>query len=339
MARKAKYDWGKSRDGRYQKFETRLNLKGTFDDDNTSPHSDSKFIDLAQCLSVVNRKLVRQGHVFKVKNLQLWSEDDSPTSFVKIGVLPRTWPMFNAYKKARSLWNQYNLEAFGDIGASNLPKYYDFKVLMSAVHANNQGSSEQMTPVDFDDNAAPLGEWVYSKMHNSNSSSDEFQIHMLGGHTVASYAVSSDDTVTDGSLTSIGAILAYQQSRGLIPANADAASLEGQSYDNLRAGPWGSLLNLDNDQMSDIIEDHVDDNDAPPYDREEYPGTRQNMPNEMCVWDGRLSQKTTQGTTGAHTVRAFEAPLGLLRIEVDSTADLDDLVVYATMDTEIIGAC
>ncbi len=89
--------------------------------------------------------------------------------------------------------------------------------------------------------------------------------------------------------------------------------------------------------MSDIIEDHVDDNDAPPYDREEYPGTRQNMPAEVSVAEGRLAQKASPTASGR--MPAFEAPLGLIRLEVDADADLDELVVWASMDTEIIGAC
>ncbi len=45
MARKAKYDWGKSRDGRYQKFETRL----AFEIDSSADAMDTVYIDTAQC--------------------------------------------------------------------------------------------------------------------------------------------------------------------------------------------------------------------------------------------------------------------------------------------------
>ena len=98
MARKAKYDWGKST-GKYQKFETRLALKkAQLANTTSSPYSDSVYIDVAQCLSVINRKLVRQGQVFKIKNFRVYTNDEAPVSMLKVGVLPRTWCMFNAYR-------------------------------------------------------------------------------------------------------------------------------------------------------------------------------------------------------------------------------------------------
>ena len=135
MAKKAKYDWGKSRDNRYQKFETRL----AFTTGVTTNAQDSAYIDVAQCLSLVNRKLVRQGHVFKVKNMRLYAHDaQADGCSTRVSVLPRTWMMFNAYKKARSLWNQMNLEAIDALGEGNLPKYYDFKVYFDREHFGNE---------------------------------------------------------------------------------------------------------------------------------------------------------------------------------------------------------
>ena len=154
MARKAKYDWGRSRDGRYQKFETRL----AFNANVTADAQDSAYIDVAQCLSLVNRKLVRQGHVFKIKNMRSYSVDGDANNAcnTRVSVLPRTWMMFNAYKKARSLWNQMNLEAMDALGSQNLPKYYDFKVYFDREHFDNQHNSdggditENLLPIDGD---------------------------------------------------------------------------------------------------------------------------------------------------------------------------------------------
>ena len=160
MARKAKYDWGKSRSGRYQKFETRFALKFTA----TADSQDSVYIDTAQCLSMVNRKLVRQGHVFKIKNMHAWcSEGGSESMDLRVSALPRTWMMFNAYKKARSLWNQMNLEAIDALGSGNLPKYYDFKVFYDMEHFDNHHNSDggvlttNLLPVDQDGDAMAIG--------------------------------------------------------------------------------------------------------------------------------------------------------------------------------------
>ena len=189
MARKAKYDWGKSRDGRYQKFETRL----AFSTSITADDQGSAYIDTAQCLSLINRKLVRQGHVFKVKNFHMWSRSSNADAMdVSVSVLPRTWMMFNAYKKARSLWNQMNLEAIDALGTGNLPKYYDFKVFFDMEHFDNHHNSDggsitaNLLPVDGDENAmSGTGEWVYSKYETSAATPLEMNIHMLGTHATS----------------------------------------------------------------------------------------------------------------------------------------------------------
>ena len=131
MAKKAKYDWGKTRSSKYQKLETRLNFRL----DITASGQDSVYIDVAQSLSLINRKLIRQGHVFQVTGLTAWSKDtDAEGMDFSVCSLPRTWMMFNSYKKARSLWNRHNLEAIDALGAGNLSKYYDFKVLFDREH-------------------------------------------------------------------------------------------------------------------------------------------------------------------------------------------------------------
>ncbi len=298
MAKKAKYDWGKS-SGKYQKFETRMQLKWTTAGSGDAPYSDSVFIDVAQCLSVANRKLVRQGQVFKIKGMRAYTNDSAPVANLKVGVLPRTWPMFNAYKKARGIWNAHNLDGLQDLGAGNLPAYYDFKVFMDNNHVTNHlgGGDANLLPVDFEDTAAATGEWIYSKFHDSGSTSNEHYCHVLGGHMSNSTTVSSDDTID--STYSVGAILAYQQSRGFPFEGADATGGEQQAPGELRSGPWG-LIRGDDDQTYDVITD-LADNDGPPYDREEYPGTRQNLPAGVTVYYGGLAQLGGSSQTTAST--------------------------------------
>jgi hypothetical protein len=340
MARKAKYDWGKSR-GKYQKFETRLAMKWTEADNASSPYSDSVYIDIAQNLSVINRKLVRQGQVFRVKGMKVYTNDTSPTAFVKIGALPRTWPVFNAYKKARGLWNAHNLDALRDLGTGNLPAYYDFKVFMDVNHVTNHlvggspGGDENLLPVDFEDNAASTGEWVYSKFHDSGSTSNEHYLHMLGGHMSDVSTESSDDTIDP---YSVGAVLAYQQSRGYPHDNQTVAGLAGQGSDILKLGPWGHLRG-DDDQAKDTIVDLVADNDDAPYSPTLYPGSRQNMSAPTTVFYGRMSQQAVTSSNSG-VVPAFEAPLGLVRVEVDAESDLAEIgPIHIMFDTEIMGAC
>ena len=267
MPKRAKYDWGRSSSSKYQKFETRVTHKTTI----IANSQDSVYIDVAQSLSLQNRKLVRQGHVFDVSGLKIWSNDVSAdTMDVSVSVLPRTWMMFNAYKKARSLWNQHNLEAIAALGDGNLSKYYDFKVLFDREHFKSEiipttgdyGVEGNLLPVDGDGNAATAGEWDYSYWEDSQGSADRFYGAMLGGHTDASGSAegsSGRDTPADGGCA--GLILAYQQSRGAAFTDQDQAGLS-QNVD--ADSPWAMLFGAD-DQMQQVMSALDTQNDAPPY--------------------------------------------------------------------------
>ena len=332
MARKAKYDWGKSRDGRYQKFETRISTKLTATASG-SPYADSGYCDIAQCLSFQNRKLVRQGHVFKVKGMRLFTKDGSPVTSGKVGVLPRTWVMFNAYKKARSLWLQQAQTAFADVGLGNLPKYFDFKVLMDEGHYDNYAAgTDLMLPMDFDENMVDRahGDWNYSQFNSADATSDQFNLHMLGRHKDGG-GWDASLTNTAGLLTA-GLIMAYQQSRGLPALEQDQTGLTQQAADQLLAGPFGSLTDT-SDQQADIVARHTADNVSPPYDYDEYPGGPTELKEVTTVWTGRIGDRAAVGSS----IPAFEAPLGLIRVEVDAGSEMSSEEVEVYFDTEIMG--
>ena len=336
MPRKAKYDWGRSTNKRYQKFETRISTKLTATAA-SSPYADSGYIDVAQCLSMINRKLVRQGQVFKIKGMHMYSKDESPVTTFKVGVLPRTWVMFNAYKKARSLWLEQAAMAYATVGEGNMPKYLDFKVYADETHVTNAlAGTDLLVPMDFDENlAATAGlDWDYSKMHSSDGTSDEFLLHVLGRHRDSAGNFTSSETNT-GDLTSAGLVFGYQQSRGVSLLNSDQSGLTQRSADVLEAGPFGRISLAGDDQLSDIIDDHAADNDSPPYDHNEYPGGPVTLKELTTIATGRVAQKA-QGIN--HRIPAFEAPLGLIRVEVDAGSAMDTEEVEIHFDTEIIGA-
>lgn len=343
MARKAKYDWGRSRDGRYQKFETRLsfNLQTT-----NASAQDSMYIDVAQSLSLINRKLIRQGHVFKIKNWRTYCLDaDSNYVTYSVSALPRTWMLFNAYKKARSLWNQMNLEAIDALGTGNLPKYYDFKVLFDREHFKNHilhasqtsGVEEQnLLPVDGDQNAfSGTGEWEYSKWETSASSASQFYGHMLGTHADASgdaEGSSGRDLPADGG--SAGLILAYQQSRGAAFTDQDLSGLD-QNVDV--DSPWAQLFGADS-QNQEVLSDLDVDNDAPPYPAD-YAGGIEH-PEGVIVGVGTINANDYSPARG-DMVPMFEAPMGLIKIDMNLTGVSAQLTAptWISFDTEIIGAC
>ena len=336
MARKAKYDWGRSRDGRYQKFETRLGFKFN----QTADSRESVYIDIAQCLSLVNRKLVRQGHVFKVKNMSMFALDsDANAVGYQVSALPRTWMMFNAYKKARSLWNQMNLEAISAAGEGNLPKYYDFKCFMDMEHFDNHHNSDggdittNLLPIDSGEDSLAAGEWVYSKYETSAATPLEMNIHICGPHaTAAGVAEGSSGRDLPADQGSIGAILAYQQSRGAAFTDQDLAGLD-QNIDI--DSPWLQLFAGDT-QMQEVLTDLDVDNDGPPYGADYAGGVDQPEPTIISV--GTINRSDFRRS---ERVPSFEAPLGLVKLDFNLEGDTDGDVNHLRllMDTEIIGAC
>jgi len=321
MARK------KTRKSKIVKMEHHVKLKWTEAGAGSSPFSDSVYIDVAQCASILNRKLIRQGQMFRIKNMRMHTNDTSPNCTVKVGVIPQSWPTFNAYRKGRALWHKMNAMALENASEGLYPKYHDYKVYMDSNHyTEHEGGSadENLTPVDFNDVAAPLGEWVYSKYADSGSTSNNYTAWMLGAHSGST-----------GSWTGVGLIEAYGESRAL--PQVDATVSDGLSPVSVENSPWVRLFG-DDDQTVDVINNLEGDNDSPPYSRAEYPGSAGCMANGKVVHFSRL--QTINSTTGTATfsVPAFDAPLGLIRIEIDATTSTVSMdPVHISFDYEILG--
>ena len=258
--------------------------------------------------------------------------------------------MFNAYKKARSLWNKMNLEAIDSLGTGNLPKYYDFKVYYDREHFGNDHVAtddsthgdlfNNLLPVDQDGNAMTAGEWVYSKYETSASTPLEMNIHMLGGHSTAAGALegsSGRDLPADGG--SIGAILAYQQSRGAAFTDQDLAGLD-QNIDI--DSPWAQLFAGDT-QMQEVLTDLDVDNDGPPYPADYAGGV--NMPEGRSIANTYLDGGDSASYRPTR-IPTFEAPLGLIKLDTNrrlSSADIGDGStdpgVWMQLTAQIIGSC
>lgn len=317
----------KTRKSKINKMEHHVKLKWTEAGSSNDPFLDSVFIDTAQCASILNRKLVRQGQMFRIKNMRIHTNDTSPNVTVKVGVLPQSWPTFNAYRKARALWHKMNAMALENASEGLYPKYHDFKVYMNEVHYDNEttaGADENLTPVDFGGVEAPTGEWIYSKYADSGSASDEYSAWMLGDHSGSS-----------GAWAGVGLIQAYAESRAL--PQVDATVSDGLHPADVEKSPWVRLFG-DDDQTLEVINNLEGDNDTPPYDRVSYPGGKDNMEGGKVVHFSRLQTINSTSGTATTSVPAFDAPLGLIRIEIDgesSTASMQ--AVHIQFDYEILG--
>jgi len=317
----------KTRKSKVVKMEHHVKLKWTEAGDGSSPYSDSVYIDVAQCASILNRKLIRQGQMFRIKNMRMYTNDTSPSATVKVGVIPQSWPTFNAYRKGRALWHKMNAMALENASEGLYPKYHDFKVYMDKNHYTENvtsGADENLLPVDFNDVQAPLGEWAYSQYADSGSSSDDYWAWMLGDHDG-----------TSGSWTGVGLIQAYAESRALPQLSATAT--DGITPTDVEESPWVRLFG-DDDQTDTVINDLESKNDSPPYSRADYPGGADCMANGKVVGFSRIQTINQVTGTGISGLPAFDAPLGLIRVEIDaesSTASMEG--VHISFDFEILG--
>lgn len=315
MARKAKA----KRMKKYQWMQTRLNyqLNSSASGD---PHADSHYIDIARGLSLMNRKLVRQGQLFRVKGLRVYQADDTDNRRVMVSTIPTNWVSRNAWVKGKALWDKMNALALEDLSIGMYPKYHDYKVYFNQSHRAEVLGGTQPVPVDCDANALSTtnSEWVYSEYADSGSSADNWDVKFLGSNDKV--ADSEDNYIT------IGLIDAYRMSRSY--PNLTEPSLPSDFV----SGPWAHLFG-DDDQTNDTLINLNEDNDAPPYPPLDYVGDGDD--------DGGFavgSHATHKaGSGGDITFPTFVAPCGLIRVEIDDDSNMTNETIHISFDVEILG--
>jgi len=317
----------RSRGKGYQWLESHVKLKWTTAGSSDSPYSDSVYIDTAQCLSLLNRKLVRQGQIFRIRNMRFFTNDTSPNATIKVGVIPRTWVSRNSWVKAKALWDKLNRQVTEDVGRRSIyPKWHDFKVFMDVNHFDEHGdgstSDVNLLPVDFDDDAMQTGEWEYSEFSDSGATSNNYYASMMGDHVGST-----------GAWSLVGIITAYGESRTY--PQIDQTSTGDLVPTALDTGPWARLFG-DDDQTQDVISDLETKNDSPPYSRVHYIGGT-DFDDGTCVGYTRMQTLSQTSGTATFSVPSFTAPCGLIRIEIDGESDTSSMQpVHVQFDVDIL---
>lgn len=313
--------------GSYTWLENHVKLKWGTAGSASSPYSDSVYVDVAQCLSLLNRKLIRQGQLFRIRNMRIYTNDTSPNATVKVGVIPRNWVTRNAWVKAKALWAKMNSTVTEDIsGPLVYPKWHDFKVFMDYNHYTEiqDGSVDDVNllPADFDDDIITAGEWEYAEYCDSGSTSDNYYLGMMDDHSG-----------TTGSWAYVGAIQAYGESRTYPQVSA---TVDGDlTPAALDTGPWARLFG-DDDQTADVIANLEGKNNSPPYSRTLYVGGS-DFDDGTCVGFSRIQTLSQTSGTATASVPSFTAPCGLMRIEIDAEADTSDMQpVHIQFDVDIL---
>lgn len=270
-----------------------------------SPGSDnetSKYIDLAQCLSAINRRFYRQGLYYYVSGITI---HNSSNAWVRVATLPDSWSVKNAHRRGFKIFQRMNNEAMAHTGDIT-PRYHDFKIAMNSFHAGNWGSNLLPTGNQTDGGTAVVcDEWIQSKFSSSDPAmpdptiSDIFTAHMLGAGTPGGGAPDVHATV--------GLLRSYASTR-IVPTTDDPLLPSDVSTD-----PLTNLFDA-GDSHDDIIA-HLDaDNDEAPYDASIHWGEsshENSLVQVQCATGGGSSSVARAG--------GFCAPMGLLQIITQET--------------------
>jgi len=272
------------------------------------------YIDIAQCMSMVNRKLYRQQGVWEILGVQLFADAIDPDRVatprvglpytVSISGAPRTWVTRNSLVKAFHAWMDQQKRALDSTSQSIKPRWQDFKVWLN----DNHRLHGNITPVSGHmfggDDAYLEGEWVASKIVVESVDAAglvveyEPELHILG-----------PDSPLNSGWDSKGLINQYSMSRALphspdpdLPANIEH-NLYTQSVDPLA------------DQVVEIVHNMETDNNDPPYDADDYPGGTSNGFEPLLF--GFVSTATGATNGRKTTMNGFAAPNGLLELQYD----------------------
>lgn len=318
----------RGRDGKkkYEWFEDRVNLVWQEAEATASPYSDSLYIDTAALLSAQNHKLIRQGHIFKIKNMKISTKETGDQYTFKVGVLPRTFAVRNSWVKAKALWDEMNANASMLVGGPSIyPKWHDFKVYFNNAHRlDGEDNADGIAPIDMDGNHIGQDEWAYSQFSDSGSTADNWYVHMLGDHAT--------QAGSDSNFTSVGIVRAYEESR-VKPTEVDPVVPA-----NIQLSPWGRLFG-DDDQTNDVVDRLDDDNDMPPYGAHYLGADTVGAGGHQVQVAHKIQNAGNASGSASFTVPSFTAPLGLIRLEVDDndSMDIGSGGVEISFEVEILG--
>ena len=277
----------------------------------------SHYIDIAANLSKINRRLYRQGMVYRIANISITSRN-TVSGLVSFSSAPDTWVTRNAWQRGFDLWNQMNNKVLDMPGSEKRKsQWHDYKVYLSDAH-RTAASARKPGVVDNENQQYLNGEWNYATYQSPDgqTSNDEFTAHLVGNHSGSI-----------GAWQSIGLIKSYAEARGTVQKNVPSLDDEGDDDPLLNLFDYGS-------EIDEIASDLDTDYDMPPYGHptnasdigEYYPGSESNGPNPVVR--RLVSIGTADIGTGAFAdqgvaaptvmVPGFDAICGLIEIETQS---------------------
>jgi hypothetical protein len=289
-----------------------------FEADTATAGDSRSYIDTAKELSKVNRRLYEQGRLYAYQGLTfIWKQNASQLATIECTVRTagNTWVVHNAFVKGEALWNEMQ-DLVLDDNPSIKGKWHDYKIRLSS----QMVSARILAAKDGAGNDYDVGGWDLSTYVMPQHETVEDPANP--GTWIPLPAEEKTAALIGADTTSIRSLVkAYEESRATVQS----------PMPNVPAGMSDSFFNLLTDsgsqepELADVIED---ENDTPPYDLDEYPGSDTNAPVPVNVGYGAISAQEVDGRIGP-----FIAPCGLLEIEIKGYDQAGDEIATASMPT------
>lgn len=281
---------------------------------NSGGSQDSHYFDLAKDLSILNRRLYKQGKVYSVKSITAFNT--SGTTSLKVCTAPDTWMTRSAWKRGKRIHEaQFTraIEASG--GVMRMPTFHDFKVYLNSSMKGDADFYNNKVR-DHNGNPASDGEWVYADFETDMTGAKSFKVGLLGDPT---------DTTGNGNIDYVGLIQSYGEARRTVSLNPGIDS----DAENEELNAVLSFANSE-DVQDEVFENVLNDNDTAPYagtgetalTGNRYPGASLNMPSSQLV---RLMAVGGTSNPDVEICRGFDAICGLIEIQTTSSISDDNI--------------
>lgn len=148
-------------------------------------------LDLAQAMSITERRMIHQKQVFTVMgghladgSLDSTTGTDTP---IKISTAPNNFYTRNAVTRGFRAWKKSRakaLELSADNASEVVAKYSDFKVRLDAT-----STASYRLPVDAGTNTVTSGEWTYASLTPENPAVPAQNLMIVGPHFGTNYSL------------------------------------------------------------------------------------------------------------------------------------------------------
>lgn len=277
------------------------------------------YLDSAEALSKVNRKLFRQGMAYGIESVDFFFVPQAGVETVRVTAYTAgdTWSVHNAHVKGHALWNEMNELVLED-NPSIAGKWADYKVFLDVAHRTKYFASGNLDPVDQSLTAYLDGEWTYSQYVMPQHEVDPTTGLPLAADLTTAHLLGAN-AGTPGAFNSVGLVEAYEKSRATVSANQP----------NVPAGMSDSFFNLltDSGSQEPELADRIEgENDNAPYDLDLYPGGAGNGATPVWSEFAVASAGSPNGILGS-----FVAQCGLVNFSVNGVNAAGEGVAVANV--------